>query len=322
MKKKKHRSYTILPLLALFVALATVGATLYAGMNPRTETYELSSARGERTPLSLWDEPASYSAPSPAPAEIQEEQGSSQEGDGLPYDELLVEEEGLRVYRVHGKRYRGILAVLDDPKRLSVGTLSYYGGPALTIEQIIAQEGAILGTNGGGFYDPNGEGSGNTPQGIVMVDGEYRWGGKYGEYDCLAITDEGEIITGRRTGEYLESRNTVYAVSYGPALIVDNVVQDLYISMPEPRTAVGQRENGQVLLLIVEGRQVGCVGVDLPTLAEIMHQLGAINATNLDGGASSAMYYRGTLLNRPNGLAGMRPMPTALLVAPLEEVGG
>ena len=101
---------------------------------------------------------------------------------------------------------------------------------------------------------------------------------------------------------------------------MDGEIQELYVSQPEPRTAVGQRENGQIILAIVEGRQVGALGVDLPRLAQIMAELGCINATNLDGGASSALFYRGELMNRPNGLAGMRPMPSALLINALGEV--
>ncbi len=319
MKKKKHRSYTPVFLLALLLACAAAALSLYVGMNPRAESHERMTAPAEAKTLSLWTEPEPFAVQS---APVEEETPDAAAGEDFVYDELLAEEEGVHIYRIHGKRYRGVLAVVDDPKRLYVGTLDYYGGYGQTLEQLMEKSGAILGTNGGEFSDPNGEGNGGTPLGIVMVDGEYRWGGKYGEYDCLALTADGELITGRRTGEYLESRNTLYAISYGPALIVDGVVQDLYISQPEPRTAVGQRENGQMLLLIVEGRQVGALGVDLPTLAQIMEELGAVNATNLDGGASSALNYRGALMNRPNGLAGMRPMPTALLLKPLEEVDG
>ena len=74
-----------------------------------------------------------------------------------------------------------------------------------------------------------------------------------------------------------------------------------------------------MLLLVVEGRQVGSLGVSLPELAAIMASYGAVNATNLDGGASSVMLYDHTMLNRPNGLAGMRGIPSAVLVRPAGE---
>ena len=317
-KKKKRRSYTPVVLLSALLSASVAAGSLFLGTRLQPQAHERTEGAGGAGTLSLWSEPEAYEAPADGAGEADGQPGDK----GFAYDELLGEEEGLHIYRIHGKDYRGVLAVVDDPRRLYVGTLDYYGGYALTLEQFIEKNHAILATNGGGFDDPNGEGNGSTPTGIIMVDGQYRWGGRWGEYDCLAITAEGRLITGRRTGEYLESQNTLYAVSYGPGLIVDGQMQELYVSQPEPRTAVGQRENGEMLLLIVEGRQVGALGVDLPTLARIMAELGCINATNLDGGASSALFYRGTLMNRPNGLAGMRPMPSALLMNAMGEAEG
>lgn len=318
-KKKKRRSYTPLFLSALLLSGATVGGSVLLSRSAASQPHELSTAAGKRETYSLWTEAEEYTAEREAEAVFSTPKSEEK----LPYvfDELLAEEDGLSIFRIHGKDYRGVLAIVEDPTRLFVGTLDYYGAYGLTIDQFMERNGAILGTNGGEFSDPNGEGDGSTPLGIVMTDGEYRWGGRYGEYDCLGITEDGRLITGRRTGEYLESQNVKYAISFGPGLIVDGVIQSerLYVGQPEPRTAIGQRENGQVIILIVEGRQVGSLGVDLPTLARIMSELGAVNATNLDGGASSALDYRGTLMNRPNGLGGMRPMPSALLLRGKEE---
>lgn len=314
-KKKKKKSYFPLVLLSLAASAGIIAAGRIVGGKVPLQSHELSAASEKSLTAELWTEPEHFELPQEAPEEAAE----SVEAKVPDYDELLGEEEGLHIYRIHGKDYRGVLAVVDDPTRLYVETLDYYGGYGQTLEQLMSRKGAIVGTNGGGFDDPNGEGNGGTPTGIVMVDGQYRWGGKWGEYDCLALTADGRLITGRRTGDYLESQNTLYAVSYGPGLIVDGQVQELYATQPEPRTAIGQRENGEILMLIVEGRQVGALGVDLFRLAEIMQELGAVNATNLDGGASSAMFYRGTLLNRPNGLGGMRPMPSALMLAPAKE---
>lgn len=316
---KKKKSVSPLPLvLTLLVSACIAVGSLYLAEQAPAEAHEHPARREESTDISLWTEPESYRYEPCAEAAESDPLALSEES-SFVVDEELAREEGVSISRIHGKDYRAVLAVVEDPTRLFVGTLDYYGNYGLTLEQLMEKHGAILGTNGGGFDDPNGEGNGGTPTGIVMVNGEYRWGGKYGEYDCLALTADGRLITGRRTGEYLESQNTLWAVCYGPALIVDGQVQELTSAQPEPRTAVGQRENGQMLLLIVEGRQVGALGVDLPRLASIMEELGAVNATNLDGGASSALNYRGTLMNRPNGLAGMRPMPTALLLAPSEN---
>jgi exopolysaccharide biosynthesis protein len=75
-----------------------------------------------------------------------------------------------------------------------------------------------------------------------------------------------------------------------------------------PRTAAGVSRDGRTLLLAVaDGRQPGwSVGLTLPELARLMIEAGAWNAVNLDGGGSSAMWYRepgsgaGRVLNRPS----------------------
>jgi exopolysaccharide biosynthesis protein len=75
-----------------------------------------------------------------------------------------------------------------------------------------------------------------------------------------------------------------------------------------PRTAAGVSRDGRTLLLVVvDGRQDGwSVGVTLPELARILLDAGAWNAVNLDGGGSSALWYRasgesdGRILNRPS----------------------
>ena len=62
-----------------------------------------------------------------------------------------------------------------------------------------------------------------------------------------------------------------------------------------PRTAIGQKADGTVLLLVTDGRGAGGhLGATARDLISIMQEYGAVNAANLDGGSSSAMYYDGT----------------------------
>ena len=59
-----------------------------------------------------------------------------------------------------------------------------------------------------------------------------------------------------------------------------------------PRTAIGQREDGAVLLLVTDGRgDSGHLGASAGDLIEVMEEYGAVNAANIDGGSSSCMYY-------------------------------
>jgi hypothetical protein len=67
-----------------------------------------------------------------------------------------------------------------------------------------------------------------------------------------------------------------------------------------PRTAIGVDEEGWMLLVVVDGRRRGSVGMDLLRLANLMRRLGAVSALNLDGGGSSTMVVRGKIVNRPS----------------------
>jgi len=84
-----------------------------------------------------------------------------------------------------------------------------------------------------------------------------------------------------------------------------------------PRTAVGIRADGSVLLVTVDGRQSKTsVGMSIPELAALMAELGCVEAVNLDGGGSTTMAVRGRVVNSPSDPAGERPVSDALLVLP------
>ncbi|MGH7555634.1 MAG: phosphodiester glycosidase family protein [Longimicrobiales bacterium] len=82
-----------------------------------------------------------------------------------------------------------------------------------------------------------------------------------------------------------------------------------------PRSAIGWRADGRVLVVAVDGRQPGySVGMTLDELASYMRVLGAREALNLDGGGSTTLLVRGRVLNRPSDTTGERPVANALLV--------
>ncbi len=87
-------------------------------------------------------------------------------------------------------------------------------------------------------------------------------------------------------------------------------------SIPEvhPRTAAGITAAGDLILLLVDGRQLISRGVDLPELATILFELGCVEGINLDGGGSSALVVNGVLLNRPAGTTTEREVMSAIAV--------
>jgi len=82
-----------------------------------------------------------------------------------------------------------------------------------------------------------------------------------------------------------------------------------------PRTAVGVRPDGVIVLVTVDGRQpLHSVGMSIAELTALMIELGCAEAINLDGGGSTTMVIRDKIVNRPSDAAGERPVSDALLV--------
>jgi len=82
----------------------------------------------------------------------------------------------------------------------------------------------------------------------------------------------------------------------------------------QPRTAIGQRKDGTVLLLVIDGRQKSGLGATLKDVQELFIKYDALNAVNLDGGSSATMCYKGAVANRPSDIMGERSIPTAFII--------
>lgn len=332
-KRKRRRRVgaggIILGLLFALVlgAAAVAGAWWWGGNQPAPA--DLREARAvDAVELDLYQagEPVTGQAPVPAPVPEVTDTESVSSGvtasDGYTYAEIIAEEEGLIVARVQGKRYKGFAAVIQDPLRLYVATCPYFGEGAYgrTVIQLADEHDAILAINGGGFKDDGGVGTGGTPIGNVVVDGVMRWAGGG---STVGMDYDGKLHAGEFSGNDCRDMGLYWAVAYGPTLIENGTVRSgLDNSQAEPRTAVGQRADGSVVLLNIQGRQASALGVTCRQLAYIMADLGCVDAGNLDGGASSDMYYRGETLNIANTSGGPRPIPTAVLVGPVRTEEG
>jgi len=90
-------------------------------------------------------------------------------------------------------------------------------------------------------------------------------------------------------------------ISTGPVLVLSGVNQpignDAFCRNRHPRTAVGRRADGTIVLLVVDGRAAESAGMSIPELQRTMRWLGCVDAINLDGGGGSTMYVRGEPYN-------------------------
>ena len=322
-KKKKRLGAGAVVLSVLFTLILAAGAVyaLLAGGGSRpapADLGEAAAAADKTVALYVPGESTEGQAPEPAAAVLPETAQSEEYG----YDEILYDQDGLLVAKVKGKRYVGYIAVIDDPMRITLGKCPYFGEAAYgrRVDQMADEAGAILAVNGGGFSDPGGDGRGGMPTGNVIYQGKMLMG--YWS-PTVGIDSQGKLYAGEYDGNTCLKLGLQWAVSYGPTLIQEGkIVKKLDTYMGEPRTAIGQREDNSIVLLALQGRQLQALGVTCKELAQIMQGYGCINASNLDGGASSDMYFQGKYLNVCNTSGGPRPIPTAILVMPPAQKEG
>lgn len=227
--------------------------------------------------------------------------------------------DGIEVLDIEGSTYNGKMLVISDPTRVFVGVPDSYGESSygLTVASMIKKYGAVAGTNAGGFYDPNGQGTGGIPEGIVIYEGKLLWGNLTSIYSIAGIDKSGILHVGSMTGQQAMDKGVQYAASFGPALVMNGEAAGGKRGLGgglNPRTAIGQRADGAILLLVINGRSLDSLGATLDDLAAIMLEHGAVNATNLDGGSSSIMIMNGEYLTSSAYIFGERVVATAILV--------
>jgi exopolysaccharide biosynthesis protein len=130
------------------------------------------------------------------------------------------------------------------------------------------------------------------------------------------------LIVGKHSVNQLKEYGVQEAVSFGPPLLVNGKST---ITRGDggwgiaPRTAIGQTEDGRVLLLAIDGRNLHSVGATLRDVQDVLKKYGAVNAANLDGGSSTTMVLNGSIINKPSDVLGERAVSTAFLVIPAKE---
>ena len=144
----------------------------------------------------------------------------------------------------------------------------------------------------------------------------YRHGGLGEKGYVVGFNKDNKLIVGSMTGQEAKDAGIRDAVSWGPSLIINGEAIDPGNAGGgiNPRSAIGQREDGAVLLLVIEGRQPGSMGASYQDLIDIMLKYGAVNAGNLDGGTSSSMVYEGELITNVCSFFGERTIPTGIMV--------
>ena len=244
------------------------------------------------------------------------EAGQSSDNEGASAGETDNFADGIKIEEIKGSTYKGFMMIVDDPLRVFVGTPGGFGSgyEGVTLKKMIESSGAVGGINAGGFYDPGGGGNGGIPNGLVICQGQLVWGDMSAACSVIGFDSKGILHVGTMTAKEALNADLQWAVSFGPTLIVNGAPCGGMASGVNPRTAIGQRADGAVLMLVVDGRQVDSLGATFDDLANIMLDYGAVNAANLDGGSSTLMIYNDEILNVCASISGPRDIPTSFLI--------
>ena len=235
-------------------------------------------------------------------------------------ENLIVEENGIQIFEVHGPTYNGWIMVVQDPSRVAVGVCreNFNSKPGLVLHDIAARYDAIAAINGGGFSDEGGLGNGGRPIGLVISHGEVLNKASINSDHniVMGFDQDNKLVVGKMTSEEAVKKGLRDALAFGPALVVNGEAAPVSGSSSglNPRTAIGQRADGAVLLLVIDGRQASSLGATYADMINVLLEFDAVNAANLDGGSSSMMYYDGEYLNKGVMLTGSRKLPTAFIV--------
>lgn len=217
------------------------------------------------------------------------------------------------------KTFAANVMLIQDPKRVQIAVTKYNGNVGQTVSDLVTQNHALAGVNGGAFRDTGWQGTGGLPQGITIVNGKVITGQPSGNEPVIALTKTGALVVGPYTLKQLQGMNVEQAVTFGPVLVQDS--KDMIAGAGgwgfAPRTAIGQTADGTIILAVTDGRYIhgaNDMGASMQDMAQLMLHYGAVVAANLDGGSSTTMFYNGKLVNQPSDVLGEREVATAVIV--------
>ena len=230
------------------------------------------------------------------------------------------DENGIQIETINGNNYFATLMIVKDPSKVRVGTTynGYWGEYGMNLDDLVVHSGGIAGINGGIYAaDLN---KGGSPYGVCVSNGHIQYNDPSG-YPYAGIymigLDNKNILRIVNIEGWSPDQFSAYVAEQGirdavafqdeasdsnnhfVPLIINGEPRELNGagSGANPRTVIGQRADGALLLLVTDGRgKAGHLGATASDLISIMLRYGAVNAANLDGGSSSTMYYDGEML--------------------------
>ena len=238
----------------------------------------------------------------------------------------------MQLYSFGNSKYKGYYLIISDPKRIFIGYSKYLGDQGQTVSQMAKESRAVAAINGGAFHDESTKdsldsskeqwnGNGGQADGVIISDGQVKFSNvpKDKKTEVFAMTKDGEMLAGKYTLKQLKDRNVVNAVSFYPTLVKNGHATGSSIELEKwgigPRTAIGQRADGAIVFMVIEGRSITSPGASLKELQGLLiEKTHVVTAINLDGGRSSTLYLNGKVVNKLSSNIGERCLPSSILV--------
>ncbi|GLX70540.1 phosphodiester glycosidase family protein [Paenibacillus glycanilyticus] len=215
--------------------------------------------------------------------------------------DLYVSVESIEGYTNPTHYYKGKIITISNPKRVKLvsSQLADHGEQIFVIAK---RAKALAAVNASGFVDLNGHGNGGASTGVVIENGVIKSQNKNTKQFVAGITKDGVMITGKYSANELINLGVQYAAGFKPQLIVNGqkMVQGDGGWGWGPRTAIGQKADGSIMLVVIDGRQARSVGASIKEVQDLLYDRGAINAMCMDGGSSSSMYFNGDNITIPS----------------------
>lgn len=278
-----------------------------------------------------WQPSAAHNATLPEGARVYQTTDSLS---GRPfrafYLEIAPKAKDLRltVEAFPGKRYTPIqYDSILGPGALAIMNTTFFSFKDNSNLNIVVKDGKVLAVNP--QPAPNATSKHYVTRGAFGIDRKgrpdiawvYNLGEKKTPYAYDAPADGAEPTKRTPTGAH--RWKVRQAVGGGPVLVQNGqpfitTAQEgmgKSIAALHPRSAIGYRADGSILLLVIEGRNKGVAeGANFEEMAKIFTDLHCVEALNLDGGGSSALYVGDQNTIKPSDATGQRPVPAVLVL--------
>ncbi len=219
----------------------------------------------------------------------------------LMEDEWANAKDGMIFETVSGSTFKAYVLLVKDPSRVFCGTSTddFSNSKAgVDVFQAAERYGAVACINAGEFLDNGGHGSGYAPLGLTYSQGKCVFRDNTPK-TFMGFDNENRLIVregmteaeadelGIRDAVCFQNNNTLIQKE-GDNIILSYEDGNAGTSQ---RTAIGQREDGTVILIVTDGRSASSLGATHNDMIDLMVSYGAVTAGMLDGGSSAMMYY-------------------------------